>query len=288
MFSDVRAETRFVARQGSLMGAQPLDWRELRLTFGAKPKGDTFFILGSGSSVEELDARDFAEIGANQSVGINNWPLHPFVPDFYCFENVPWVGDGRDLERALRLLSREDIIARRPSLLVLRPKETATIDLLAMVPRKLHPNLFCYGRITPATRRAENLSADLDVFFHSIAPRNRSVVLDSGASVVRMAVLGLLLGYRNITFVGVDLNNTEYFWERNPSYLEGLASPPPVNNQNPGLHETVSQDNRPFGVLDMIRGLSRYVESSLGGRLRVASRSSALAEFLEVHRWGQS
>jgi len=281
---EARKEELFVKRRGADAGVQAFDWRELRRLKPPKRDGETFFVLGSGSSVEELSSRNFHEIGRNASVGINNWPLHPFVPDFYSFESVPRVGDGKDVYRALRMLTRIDILERGPLLLVLRPKPEADRGIFDAVPAGLRPNLRYYGRISPATRRVERLAGDIAHYFDRIAPARRSVLLDSGASVVRMAVVGLLLGYRNIAFVGVDLNGSPYFWEANPSYLEQQNSIAPVNNQRPGGHETLSKTTRPFSVLEMIEALAGFVTGS-GGRLSVASDSSALAGFLPLYSW---
>jgi hypothetical protein len=101
-----------------------------------------------------------------------------------------------------------------------------------------------------------------------------------------MAVLGMLLGYRKIAFVGVDLNGSPYFWEANPSYLEERGPTTLANNQQPGGHETLSKATRPFSVLEMIEALADYVSGSLDGHLSVVSNSSELAAFLPQHMWG--
>lgn len=283
--AEARLENDFVQRRAGEAGVRAFDWRTLHSHWGLKRDAETFFVLGSGSSVEELSVRNFEEIGRSVSVGINNWPLHPFVPDFYCFESVPRVGDGKDLYRALEMLARAEILDRRPPLLVLRPRPEEDRGLLDTVPAALRDSLFYYGRISPATRVAKHLVTDIAHYFERVGSTHASVLLDSGASVVRMAVLGLLLGYRNITFVGVDLTGSPYFWEANPSYLGSRNFSGPINNQRPGGHETLSKTTRPFSVLEMTEALAEYVTGSLGGRVSVASDSSALSAFLPLHPW---
>ncbi len=285
IYGEARREERFVEQRGADAGVEALDWRELRSIKRSKPRGETFFVLGSGSSVEKLSPQNFVEIGRNASVGINNWPLHPFVPDLYCFESVPRVGDGKDVYRALQLLARVDILERRPPLLVLRPRPEMDRGILDSVPASLRGNLRYYGRISPATRVAKHLPSDIAYYFDRVASGHRTVLLDSGASVIRMAVLGLLLGYRNIAFVGVDLNGAQYFWEANPGYLGSGNPVAPVNNQQLEWHETLSKTTRPFTVLEMIEALAGFVTGSWGGRVSVGSDSSALAAFLPPHSW---
>ena len=46
------------------------------------------FLLGSGSSLLELDESHFASIESGISIGLNLWVLHDFVPDVYYFEGT--------------------------------------------------------------------------------------------------------------------------------------------------------------------------------------------------------
>jgi len=100
-----------------------------------------------------------------------------------------------------------------------------------------------------------------------------------------MVSLGILLGFRRIVLTGVDLNGSPYFWERNPSYLENLVGPAPVNNQSGGVHETTDERNRPFSVVTMLCALSDYFRSELNGELLIASDTSALSGFLPTIDW---
>ena len=260
----------------------------LRGKLGPDSGADTFYILGSGASIEDLTREHFDHIAQNSSVGINNWGVHPFVPDIYSFESVPWVGDGQDFPRAMGLLDRGDIRARRPDILILRPKTSSEIDKISVLPDELRTSVSFYGRVTPATRESRNLAGDIAGYFAHVVPRYPSVLLDSGASVVRMTVLGILLGFRRIVLAGVDLNGSPYFWERNPDYLADLVSLPPVNNQVTSTHETASSSNRPFDVITMLRALGVFFQTEKGGQLLVTSPDSALAEFLPIETWGNN
>lgn len=285
MSRDARFEQNFLLNQASFGQERTFVTESLVDVFGPKLSSDAFFILGSGSSIEDLSEVNFREISRNRSVGINNWGLHPFVPDIYSFESMPLVGDGRDFPRALALLNRKDIILKHPALLVLRPKTKLEIAHLAQVPATLRNNLFFYGRISPATRDTKNLLGDVACFFRHIAPRYPGVVLDSGASIVRMMSVGILLGFRHFVFAGVDLNHTEYFWERNSSYLLARGLPGLANNQAGPHHETLVPRNRPFSVVDMVTAVAKFVEVGLGGTVSVVSQKSALAEFLPKYHW---
>ncbi len=49
-------------------------------------KSDTIFILGSGSSVNDLTEENWTVINSHDSIGFNFWLIHEFVPTFYFIE----------------------------------------------------------------------------------------------------------------------------------------------------------------------------------------------------------
>lgn len=285
---EARAEAAIVSQLSARADVKIFEPGAFREKLDAKPGGDTFFILGSGSSVNDLTPQNFEEMRGNRTVGINNWGLHYFVPDIYSLDSVPWVGDGQNFRRSLDLLHRPDIVAAKPQLLVVRlanPDERAHLDTL---PEELRDSVSFYGRVTPATQEVRNLADDLSRAQKTLRSQFSGVVLDSGASIVRMVGVALALGYTRIVLVGVDLNNTAYFWENNPRYEESVAINRPVNNQNTAMHETTSTWNRPFSVIDMLGSLGRVVSGELGGDISVASPKSELANVLPVYSWRNS
>ena len=285
MAREARQERTFVRAQAARAGVKSFSLDEASPLLGPSSEIDTFFVLGSGASIEELSPENFDEIALQRSIGINNWAIHPFVPDGFSFESVPQVGDGRDLPRALQLLDRRDILEKQPSILVLRPGTREGLLNLGHTPQALAPKIRFYGRVTPATRMESNLARDIESFFRHISSRQSEIVIDSGASVVRMVTLGILLGFRRIVLAGVDLNGSPYFWEKNPTYLEGLSGPLPVNNQPSGFHETTRTGTRPFSVVTMVKALANYFCSEHDGQLLVSSKNSVLSEFLPVLSW---
>lgn len=288
MIYEAKRETLFSKRQAEIASVPLLSVDRLRRSVGPGSGANTFYIMGSGASVESLTDQHFEQIASQTSVGINSWGVHQFVPDIYSFESVPWVGDGQDFSRTMALLDRDDIRARQPEIIILRPKTVAEIENLEVLPRSLRGLVSFYGRITPATRNRTNLDGDVARYFNQVVPRYPTVVLDSGASVVRMVVLGIILGFRRIVLAGVDLNGSAYFWEKRPEYLLSLAGEPPVNNQVTSTHETLTSLNRPFDVVAMLRALNHFFQAERGGRLLVSSPDSALAKFLPLETWEES
>jgi len=282
---EAAAEHRFVHRQALMHNVRVLDPEKLSQSLENTRNRETFFILGAGTSVNALLPEEIEEIGRQCSVGINTWGIHSFVPDMFALESVPWVGDGKDFSRALSLLRREDILGRRPALLVLRPRTGDNHADLHKIPRELFGRVLYYGRVSPTTRESSKLRQDARKLLHTVGTKYPGVFLDSGASVVRMMGLGIAMGFRKIVLVGVDLNSAEYFWENNPDYDLGSLPLPPVNNQRSSGHETTISAHRAFSVVEMVKILAEAFEANFGARVFVSSSKSELAKYLPKYPW---
>lgn len=279
---DASKEADFLSRSASTTDYRVLEPKDL-LEDRSNHNG-VFYILGSGSSVEDLSPKDFAEIRQGVSVGINAWVLHGFVPNIYAYEPVE--NSSTDHYRTLSYLNRSSVIAAQPYVLILRPRNSFEWQQLEQVPPTLKKWVRIYGRVSPFTRCLQNLKADLVLTMRLLSKSQFAPILvDSGASIVRMAHLGMKLGFKRIVFVGVDLNHVEYFWERNQIYLSrrGLASFD--SGQTGEIHETMNAASRPFPILQMLEKLAEVARSQFGCEFMVASSRSALAQVIPVHDW---
>lgn len=281
---EARAEARFVGDACRQLGLAPLIPSQFDLALG-EDIGETLFVLGSGASVERLGELEWAKVRANTSIGINSWVLHDFVPDVYAYEPAAAAGPGH--VRLMSLLERKDIVERSPWILSLKPRTRFEQDQLEQIPEELLPKTFLYGRFQPSTRRVSNLPSELSRLLERCESGRHPVLPDSGASIVRMAALGIVMRFEQIVFVGVDLNASPYFWEANPFHLmrNGLTEFPHL--QTPGGHETLNPDNRAFAVKEMINALQEC-GAQFGTRLFVESQDSALADVLDVYEWDEN
>lgn len=283
MWQEALVEDEFVKNVARKNGVPVLDSVELSKRLENKSR-DCFYVLGSGSSVESLTREDFESISRGVSVGINAWAIHDFVPDMYSFEPVPF--RDSDHFQTMDLLDRQEVADKVRAILFLKPRTPVESEQLERVPNALTDRVMLYGRFQPFTRREENLVADFRIV-RLLRARNKSILLDSGASIIRMAFLAAILGYRRIVFVGVDLNHTEYFWEKNEVYLKNRGLSHFASGQTGESHETLSNINRAFGVMNMVKAMKKYFGTE-GVELEVANPQSLLAEILPVHVFNSS
>jgi len=249
---------------------------------------DTIFILGSGTSVNELTARDWLEIGRHTSVGLNSWVVHDFLPDFYAFEEMESLAYSSHSATLSRLLGREEILEKRPGVLILRPKLSTEPERIISVPQSLQEQVRLYGRTSVTTRKFSNLQSDLARLVSATDDRDfpASVVIDAGMSVVRMVSLAMRLGYKDAVLVGVDLNSNNYFWDTDVSHLmrRGLQDFNPWYTRGP-VHDTEETTNRAFPASKFIPALAKAGLDEHGFTLWVSSPTSKLAGDLPLYPW---
>jgi len=243
-----------------------------------KPDATTAFILGTGASAAQLQPQDLAYIRSQFSVGVNQWILHPTVPDVYAYEVDPDT-------RLLQMLDREDVKKAEPFLFFLKPTNPSHVANADYIPEFLRVRTFVYGRSNIWTRKTNNIGPDSVSVLKSLGiSRDGDILLDNGASIARMVALCFLLGFQKIVLVGVDLNNVQYFWHKNPVLIEPLGFKDYETGQKGNTHETLSTVNRPFPIDKFITKLAISAAGE-GVHIFIGSEESQLAGSLPIYRF---
>ena len=254
----------------------------------AEKKSRTCFILGSGSSVNELGDEDLETIRRGFSIGINAWVSHHFTPDAYSFE-----ADGLSQEPSPEIQTMTRALANKVRhkpdlvLLLLRPKRSDLQKRMVKIPRDLLGSSFMYGRYNLTSKRQQNLEKDLDLILsrEKRSPLSVPVVVDNGATVARLLTLSALAGFTKVVLVGIDLNSSGYFWqdEKAPRRYEELASNFPRKKLE--RHDTLETNNRPFSTFDFLSALATVLQKHFEIEIFIGSQKSSLAARLPVHNW---
>jgi len=250
-------------------------------------ENDTFFILGSGASINALTPPHFQEIASGFSVGINAWVSHNFVPNAYSFE-----GDGiseppsAEILTMSRALLEKSKSSRDLILFLLRPKRADLAHRTVVVPESLRPRAFVYGRQNLVTKLFPNLYPDLAWSVPRYpGTRYHSVVIDNGASVVRLISIAKILGFTKIVLVGIDLNASPYFWNSSDASKQTLEQFRSYPRPTMSRHDTLETGNRPFSTLDFIVALSNVLSDKFGMKIFNGSSSSSLRDHLLDYPW---
>jgi hypothetical protein len=177
---------------------------------------DTAFVLGSGWSINEIPDRQWEIIGRHDTIALNFWPLHPFVPRIYLFENLDRV-EGKEfifdvLQQLLcqRAGDYRNVVKVISELQPLGPRQ-----LVFEIPQDFRPNLYI-GYSTGVVARNEG------EFIAGIRYQRRRGIFTPGnhvawhfkygSSVIAAMSLAARMNYRQIVLCGIDLGRAEYFY----------------------------------------------------------------------------
>jgi len=246
-----------------------------------KMKSDTLFILGSGASINQYSQPQWNDITRGDSIGLNNWIIHPFYPTYYFFE---------------------------------LPKEKSDIDIfltnLELTMKNNRISEYVYRFTSDSKSKHHFLSDDkyfnikyllcaplaissldrLDIgmiLMRSLLPLfkriNRFIVFSKRASLFSAIVFGYMANYRKIVLCGIDLNSTDYFFDDSPEKFTKNGFIIPNKNQNSIIHRTNDPSIGKTTVSELIRSLDRLILKPAGVNLYVGSITSELYNILPCY-----
>ena len=270
---------------------QPLGFNVLTTAVLARLAGKenkTLFILGSGASVNRLTDKHFDVVKRSYSIGMNAWVSHTFVPNAYSFE-----ADTIVAPPSVEIETMSDALASRAqshpetTLLLFRPKTPELLHRMVKVPESMKSRAFMYGSHNLLTRTDAALKRDLgSLLVNRLKNLDKSpVLIDNGASVVRMIEVGLFAGFKEIVLLGIDLNSSPYFWEAGdapPSHqpMRGRYHRPQGTE-----HDTLETFDRPYSTLLFIQEMAQAGEREFRATVYIGTEGSSLSGKIPDYHW---
>ncbi len=237
---------------------------------------DTVFILGSGWSINEIPAQRWKVIGRHDTIGFNFWPVHPFVPHIFVFENL-CTSIQQDLYRAFfTTIQRRAHDYQNTVKIATEPHPRSERQLLHELPTDFRENLYV-GYTAPVTARSEaELEAGI-TFLRSqgvFEPGDKlEWLFKYGGSVIAMLSLAVRMNYRRIVLCGIDLGRQDYFYhdrERYPESADWEFAP------RKDVHLTARRLPWMVPAQQVIQAFKKVVLDPAGVELFVENRTSTL------------
>jgi hypothetical protein len=237
---------------------------------------DTVFILGSGWSINEIPDNRWNVIGRHDTIGFNFWPVHPFVPRIFVFENL-CTSMQQDLYRAFfSIIQRRAHDYRHTIKIATEPFPQTERQLLHELPSAFRKNLYV-GYTAPITARNESeLEAGIR-FLRSggvFEPADKvEWLFKYGGSVIAVLSLAARMSYKRIVLCGIDLGTQDYFYhhrERYPESADWEFAP------RQDIHLTARRLPWMVPAQQVIQAFKKVVLDPAGIELFVENRSSTL------------
>jgi len=184
---------------------------------------DTVFILGSGSSINQITDAQWKVIAQHDTIGFNFWPVHSFVPRIFVFESVVESRSKPIFDALLDLLhSRADAYANTIKI-VTELKRPGMKQLVTELSGSFRENLYLGYTFPVVARSEEQLASGLKFlsakgYFEPSDQMGR--LFKYGGSVIGMISLALRMNYRRIVLCGIDLGDQNYFYQDADKYPE--------------------------------------------------------------------
>jgi hypothetical protein len=185
------------------------------------PTSDTLFILGTGPSINALTENNWKIIARHDSVGLNFFLVHPFVPTYSYIEikKSSLDSNGKPIASELIRASYERQLNKRKTIFL--NVEQGAFPLAQQVVTNSGYDFF----ITHYRRFKTLIPDQLSRIVRALIDygRKSDLLLHHSASVIFWIMLGALSGYSKIVLVGVDLNQPGYFFYDCTRYRSNAA-----------------------------------------------------------------
>lgn len=244
----------------------------------------TCFIMGSGSSINDITPEQFSFIKRNYSIGINSWFLHDFKTDIYMFE----AGDPSWSEASKIFKYLEKNYLEYKEIPILMPYDSFWFDKKIKHLRKTNKLKIFYYFVLPFLitnkiflSKAYIAKYKLSKYFNLDAS-----IYGSGSSVIRAVCFARELGYKKIVLLGVDLSNADYFYNVDKSYLNRRGILDYENNQKGKIHLTNDPKSKKIIVEDFLKFAKE--DEHFNSKIYIASKKSSLYPEISLFDWNES
>lgn len=237
------------------------------------------FILGSGSSINDISDARWRQIKDGDSFGFNFWICHDHVPDLYTFE-LPrpdtYGGMGRKVIDKLVFWARKKQGNYRDTIKLVTDLGPGRMEMLDKLPPAFKSNLFAAPTVPAFARNKKELR-----YYISFLKRRGVFAQDDEirslfkyrATLSMLIALGVKLGYRRICLCGIDLNHSDYFYQDRSTYPEMRNFRSSLNTDT---HATLVKKPMLMPIDEIVYALNEQVVAPQGATLFVEHKNSAL------------
>jgi hypothetical protein len=243
-------------------------------------RSDVLFILGSGPSINLISIERWQAITRHDTLGVNFWLYHRFVPRFYVAESVSYGGFADVTCRHIAEMANRRGLEYSDTIKIITDLYQHGRQWVFDLGSDFRKNLYvAYNLPLPARTEREfgyGIRYLVRMGAFNFATRLRAL-FKHGQSLSLLLTFAFRLRYRKIVLCGIDMKTNDHFYEDPDLYPEAewvakLRSADPTNygwNYDDHLPWVIRQS---LAVYEM----KRLLLDPAGIELYVESRSSAL------------
>jgi hypothetical protein len=239
---------------------------------------DTLVILGAGSTINELSGHQFEKLGSFDVAGLSYSCFLPIKQTFYFYESPSLHQKELMREHADKILP---IVVKKYQTGILKTLIWKNSESKSIAEQCDFTQFVCPNVCSVITDNPKIIVKILKIC-RKYSLDNYFLVQKRG-SVAALLQFGMLLNYQKILFVGVDLNNTRYFFENNERFSHyELRNPYSFDKVYGG---NVHRTNDPTISVPIIEVLKNVFDSEQDTQFFVSSKNSELIHYLPLWNW---
>jgi hypothetical protein len=186
-------------------------------TLKSHKQSDTIFVLGSGASINQITEEQWKHIDSHDSIGLNRWPAHEFVPTYYVSELSTDRSESYKKQYWNLFNDKKSEYENTPFILKnpsTKYNSLETKDLPEWIRKKVI--LSCDSGFTAMKYINREKNRQIVTYMHEkdyFDQRNVDFLYRMRGSISYLIHLAVVLGYKKIVLCGVDMVNSKYFFE---------------------------------------------------------------------------
>jgi hypothetical protein len=241
-------------------------------------RSDELVILGTGSTINDLTDAQYKELNNYDVAGLSYSCVLPINQTYYFYESPSFHETALMQEHADKIFPKIIENNKKGLLKFLLWKNSENIIFNKYVNLR---EFVCPNVCSILTDSLETIKKILR--YCSKLKLNRFFLVQKRGSVSALVQFALLLRYKKVIFVGVDLNDSKYFFENNAKFEKYNFTDPysfDSSYQNKKIHRT-NDSSSGIPIIDVLQVM--FDED--GTEFYVSSENSALASCLPVWQW---
>ena len=242
-------------------------------------KSETVFVLGGSESINTIKDSEWDFIARHDSIGMNWWPVHPFVPTYYS-TNYPRQSEHREYFKQAIYRRRKDY---RNTIFMLSGNRTVRRGMHPRVDPDFFPETpkCCFYSLPDPLPIKDKSEVSDETFKVTLYYRGGlSLVLD----------LVNKLDYKRIVLMGVDLYDSVHFYDSYPEmqWQFEMGYSDSVQQKRTTPHGTMDTSGSKLPIDEYIYALYLMYFKKNGVELFVGSKQSILTSKIPVFEFGGS
>ena len=178
-------------------------------------KSNRLYVLGSGPSINDIDQLQWKAIDKHDSLALNWFLAHPFVPTYYHMELM---AENADVFKEC-YLAKSDRFKKKPMILNSRKlPQNASPDDYSYI-----ENLYLSISKAYGGGNISHLQEALNYIYFKRDYEKENLLLRTSGSLMIAISFGVLMGYDEIVLAGVDLDTRDYFFYDWDLYNDSIA-----------------------------------------------------------------